>query len=154
MTIDYGADVTYDLLVDLNFTVPISTTYMSFSCDNNNRSIWETYQPTKTNFDLSNQPTIGCIAHGEGTYYVYASFSDGLFSYATFDSIEAVKRTADLNRAVYLSSEDTPMPTALLSLGLPPIEWGVTILIALIAGVAFYFWRKERSYTGYGGTWR
>jgi len=154
LDIDYGADVTYDLIVDLNFTVPLTTDYMSFSCDNNNWSIWEPYTDVKGDFGLSNQPEIGCVAHGEGIYYVYASFSDGMASYATFDHIEAVKTTGDVNRPVYLSPEETT-PTALFALGTPPIEWGLIIIIALVAGIGIYFWRKENTYAGYqGGNWK
>jgi len=141
--LDYGAATTYKLKVDINSTAPLDTKYMSYSCDNNNWSDWEIYKNIVKNFSLSEQPAIGCVPHGEGTYYVYASFSDGLYSYATFDSIEVVAE-AETQTPYVNPNESTETTTALFSLAPISIEWGLIVLIVIIAVVAIYYYRKEK----------
>lgn len=153
--IDYGANVSYDLSVDLNFTVPNDTKYMSFSCDNISWSPWEVYRKKVREFPLKNKPEWGCVAHGEGTYYVYASFSDGIYSYATFDHIEVVAVEEEFTPFVN-PNETTETTTALFSLAAAPIEWGLIVLLIILAGVFIFFWirSKEKGYPQFGrGRW-
>ena len=157
--INDGNATTKSLTVDLTLNSPISQ-YYALSCDGSNWTEWVAYTDYVSNFRMDGNVSIGCVGHGTGVYYVYASFYIAGEVYTNYDTIRVVAerpdeiffQSGDETQGQYFDSGDTEPSGALSSyvvLATPPMDWAILFfifLILIVVGVLWYTNRRRRGY--------
>lgn len=142
--IDNGAEITNDLIVDLNLSAP-NILYFALSCDGDDWSDWVTYTTSYDNFNMGSGNN-GCEPHGAGVYYVYVAFADLNNVYTAFDSI--IAEGLEKEYEGYVNPEETTETiTSYFSLvGYEGISIGIVIVIALVSVALYVSTRQKRRY--------